>query len=109
MKFLIDNQLPPALAQFLRRRGFDCEHVLDIGLSQSSDVDLGRYAENHGRIIISKDEDFLYLNTQARIKIQLIWVRLGNCRTATLLAAFERLWPLVESSIKAGDSIIEIR
>ena len=109
MKFLVDNQLPPALAQYLQKRGFDCEHVLDVGLAQSLDGEICRYAESHDRIIVSKDEDFLYLAMQSKAKIRLLWVRLGNCRTTALLAAFDRLWPSIESSLKAGDQIIEIR
>ncbi len=34
MKFLVDNQLPTALAQYLRERGFDCQHVLEAGLGE---------------------------------------------------------------------------
>ena len=109
MKFLVDNQLPPALAQYLRKRGFDCEHVLDVSLAKALDTEICRYAEEQARIIVSKDEDFLYLAIQPKATIRLLWVRLGNCRTAALLAAFDRLWPLIESSIKAGDRIIEIR
>ena len=90
MKFLADNQLPPALAQCLRKRGFDCEHVLDVGLAEVLDIEICRYAGAQDRIIVSKDEDFLYLTTQAKAKIRLLWVRLGNCRTAALLAAFAR-------------------
>ena len=102
MKFLVDNQLPPALAQYLQKRGFDCEHVLDVGLAHSLDGEICRYA-------VSKDEDFLYLARQPKAKFRLLWIRLGNCRTTALLAAFDRLWPLIESSLKAGDQIIEIR
>ncbi len=91
MKFLVDNQLPTALSQYLRKRGFDCQHVLEAG------------------IIISKDEDFLYFAKQRDAKIRVIWVRLGNCRTPVLLAAFERSWPNIESCLNAGDRIIEIR
>ena len=109
MKFLIDNQLPSALAQYLRKRGFDCEHVLDIGLAEALDIEICRYAEAQERIIVSKDEDFLYLASQSRVRIRLLWVQLGNCRTAALLAAFDRLWPSVEVALKAGDQIIEIR
>ena len=109
MKFLVDNQLPPALAQYLRKRDFDCQHVLDVGLAESLDSEICRYAEAQDRIIVSKDEDFLYLAAQPLSKIRLLWVRLGNCRTAALLAAFDRLWPLIESSLKNGDRIVEIR
>jgi len=68
-----------------------------------------RCAELQERIIISKDEDFFYFAKQRDAKIQVIWVRLGNCRTPALLAAFESSWPNIESCLKAGDRIIEIR
>ena len=109
MKFLVDNQLPPALAQYLQKRGFDCQHVLDVGLSRALDVEICRYAEAQERIIVSKDEDYLYLASQSNPRIRLLWVRLGNCRTSTLITAFERLWPMIESRLNAGDHIIEIR
>ena len=109
MKFLVDNQLPAALAQFLRQRGLDCQHVLDVGLTQASDSDICRYATDQGRIIITKDEDFLYLASQPNSRVKLIWVRLGNCRTKALLAALEGIWPKLEASLKAGDRIVELR
>ena len=109
MKFLVDNQLPPVLAQYLQKRGFDSEHVLDVGLDKALDIDICRYAESKDRILVSKDEDFLYLAIRPNAKLRLLWVQLGNCRTPALLAAFERHWPLIESALNAGDTIIEIR
>jgi predicted nuclease of predicted toxin-antitoxin system len=109
VKFLVDNQLPPALAQYFRKRGFDSEHVFAIGMAKALDVEICQYAEAQERIIVSKDEDFLYLASRPNAKFRLLWVQLGNCRTAALLAAFERHWPLIESAFKAGDRIIEIR
>ena len=109
MRFIVDNQLPVALAEHLRKGGFDCEHVLEAGLGDALDSDICRYAELQGRIIISKDEDFFYFAKQREARIQVIWVRLGNCRTSDLLAAIERSWPRIESCLKAGDRIIEIR
>jgi predicted nuclease of predicted toxin-antitoxin system len=32
MRFLVDNQLPPSLARWLRDRGHDAEHVFESGL-----------------------------------------------------------------------------
>jgi predicted nuclease of predicted toxin-antitoxin system len=109
VKFLVDNQLPPALSEYLRNRGFDCQHVLEVGLADALDRDICRYAELQERIIISKDEDFFYFTKQREAKIRVVWVRLGNCRTRALLAAFERSWPDIESCLNAGDRIIEIR
>jgi len=109
VKFIVDNQLPVALAEHLRDRGLDCQHVLEAGLGDAADSVICRHAELQDRIIISKDEDFFYFAKQRHAKIKLIWVRLGNCRTAALFAAFERSWPRIESCLKAGDRIIEIR
>ncbi len=64
MKFLVDNQLPTALAQYLRKRGFDCQHVLEAGLGDALDTEICRHAELEERIIISKDEDFFYFAKQ---------------------------------------------
>jgi predicted nuclease of predicted toxin-antitoxin system len=93
----------------VKNRGCDCQHVLDVGLAGGPDSAICRYAEAHELIIISKDEDFFYLASQTGSKIKLIWVRLGNCRKAALLATFERLWPRIESHFEAGERIIEVR
>jgi len=59
-------------------------------------------------MIISKDENFFYLAKQREARIR-IWVRIGNCRTSALLAAFKRSWKRIESCLEAGDLIIEVR
>jgi predicted nuclease of predicted toxin-antitoxin system len=109
VKFLVDNQLPAALAHHLRRNGVDCQHVLEVGLAEATDSAICRYARAHERIIITKDGDFLALASPPKAQIKLLWVRLGNCRTKTLLAAIEGVWPRVEASLKAGEQIVEIR
>ncbi len=109
MKFLVDNQLPGALARFFAARGHDCNHVLDVGLASATDSAIWRYADQNELIVVSKDEDFLYLATLPDTKARLIWVRIGNCRTPVLLAAFERLWPRIEEFLKTTDRVIELR
>lgn len=109
MKFLVDNQLPAALAEYLRSRGFDCHHVLEVGLAEANDAAICKEAEAQDRIIISKDEDFFFFAKQPDAKIRLIWVRLGNCRTATLLQAFEIAWLQILAALDVGDRVIEIR
>ena len=81
MRFLVDNQLPVALAVYLREKGLDSEHVLEVGLAEASDAELCKYATDNGWTIISKDVDFLYLAIRPKVTFQLVWVRLGNCRT----------------------------
>lgn len=109
MKFLVDNQLPQALAAYLAARGVDCQHVIEIGLAQVSDAGVCRYATAQNRVIITKDEDFFHLANEPKATFILIWVRLGNCRNEALLAAFEELWPRIEADLRSGNRIIEIR
>jgi predicted nuclease of predicted toxin-antitoxin system len=109
VKFIVDNQLPAALARFLVTRGIDCQHVLDMGLENASDREIWRYACAEDCIVISKDEDFLYLASLPAAGARLIWVRTGNCRRIDLLAIVERVWPRIENALKAGERVIELR
>ena len=56
MRFLVDNQLPIALARFLAARGCDCGHVMDLGLGSETDSVIWHYAHENELIVISKDE-----------------------------------------------------
>ena len=94
---LVDNQLPIALAAYLRARGHDCPHVLEMSLDEEKDIDLWRLADREDRIPISKDEDFVILANRPGDRGRLIWARLGNCRNVALLKAFDNsldaCWP----------------
>jgi predicted nuclease of predicted toxin-antitoxin system len=57
VKFLVDNQLPTALARFLASRGVECQHVLDIDLGGATDAAIWNYASRNDWVLISKDEE----------------------------------------------------
>ena len=109
MKFLIDNQLPVALARALSGADSVSLHVLDVGLAQATDSEIWRYAADHEFVLVSKDEDFFYRAARGDTSVPLIWIRLGNCRKAALLAAIKETWPRVCASLDAGERIVEIR
>ena len=108
MKFLIDNQLPQALADFLSERGAECQHVRALGLEGASDREIWDWAADQGYAVVSKDEDFLELAARSPVTVFFVWVRLGNCRTPALLNVFERIRSRIEERFRAGDSVIEI-
>jgi len=109
MRLLVDNQLPLALAVHLRGWGLDCIHVLECGLSQADDLLIWIRCAGEGRIVISKDEDFVVLAARIGDSGRLIWVRLGNCRNVALLASFDRAREALLAAIDAGQRVIEIR
>ena len=58
MRFVVDAQLPPALAVWLVAQGHDAAHVLDLELTRASDATIWQHAEVTSAIIVTKDEDF---------------------------------------------------
>ena len=58
MRFLIDAQLPPALARWLEQAGHEAKHVEEVGLREAEDAPIWRYALANQAVILTKDEDF---------------------------------------------------
>ena len=54
MKFVVDAQLPPALARLLREAGCDAFAVREIGLREASDAEIWRYAVQRQAAIITR-------------------------------------------------------
>ncbi len=109
MKFLVDNQLPLALARALTEKGFDCEHVFELGMARASDIDIWRYAISKDRVLITKDEDFVRLVSASTNAGKLIWVRLGNCRNEVLIAAISSKLDEIIATLELEGNIIELR
>ena len=106
---MIDNRLPPALALHLTTRGYLASHVADVVLDAADDRTIWAYAVSNACVVVNKDEDFFYLAVGDPSGPQLVWVRLGNCRTSVLLAAFDRVLPALVAAPIAGQQIVELR
>lgn len=107
-RFLVDNQLPVALARWLCERGHAADHVLDVNLAQAPDRLLWLYAATHGAVILTKDEDFAQMVTLRPELVSVVWLRVGNCRTPALLTWFESALPLVSEQLANGVRLIEV-
>jgi predicted nuclease of predicted toxin-antitoxin system len=110
MRFVVDAQLPPALARLLDESGHTAEHVAELGMEASSDSAIWDYAENHGAIVVTKDEDFRNRRSQGRDSGPVIvWLRFGNTSRKALQDWFKPLLPGIETLIDQGDRLIEVR
>ena len=76
MRFIVDKQLPVALARFLDSRGHPTQHVSDLEMDQAKDSYIWEQAAKNQAIVVSKDEDFLHLATRADDNGKFLWVRL---------------------------------
>jgi predicted nuclease of predicted toxin-antitoxin system len=106
--FIIDAQLPPALARLLESRGHEAKHLADLGLLEAEDLHIWRYASQHKAVIVTKDEDFVILSTLTTDGPAIVWVRVGNTRKQVLLAWFERLLPAIEQALANGEKLLEL-
>ncbi len=109
MKFIIDAQLPPALADWLRGRGHEAWACRDLGLRDADDRLIWARAERDGAIIVTKDEDFSLFATTDPNGPRVLWVRMGNLVTRLLLARFEGSWPEIETHLHASVRVVELR
>jgi predicted nuclease of predicted toxin-antitoxin system len=109
VKFLVDNQLPAALAKLLVSRGQEAIHVLEVGLDAAKDEEVWNHAVKNLMVLITKDEDFSRRAPQPDVSVQVVWVRLGNCRKAALFSAFDSVLPQLLAALEAGNKLVEIR
>lgn len=109
MRFLVDAQLPPALARILREHGHEADHITDIGPGDVSDQELWRFALANQAVIVTKDEDFSNMVARGGETPVVVWVRSGNTRRAVLLAWFEPLIDEIAALIDDGQRLIELR
>jgi predicted nuclease of predicted toxin-antitoxin system len=107
VKFLVDAQLPPALADWLRERGHSADHVSGLGLLAAPDAEIAARAEQGNYVLISKDDDFIRLRRPDRFA--LLWFRLGNASNRALFGWLEMRWPVAERMLATGERLIEPR
>ena len=108
MKFLIDAQLPPALADWLRAKGHEATPVREAGLRDADDREIWLFAERLKATIVTKDEDFA-IRAAAQPGPPILWVRTGNVVNRLLLARFEAVWTQVMAHFEAGARVVEMR
>lgn len=108
MKFIVDAQLPPALARFLAAKGEDVVHVLDVQMMESSDSQIWDFSLHNSLVIITKDEDFQLRASVTANHPRIVWVRIGNCSKKVLLAFFDQKWDEVKAELSNGAHLVEL-
>jgi len=107
LRFLVDAQLPPALARRIESLGYDAQHVFDVGLATASDDRIRRHAGQTAAVIVTKDEDFA-VHRIMHPGPPIVWIRTGNTRRAELLRSFETKLSEIVAAIEAGETLVEL-
>jgi predicted nuclease of predicted toxin-antitoxin system len=107
LRFLVDAQLPPALARMLESLGHVAEHVADRGLAAATDTAIRQYAASVGAVIVTKDEDFA-VHRLLREGASIVWIRIGNTRRDELLRRIEAELSAIVAALEQGETLVEI-
>ena len=108
MRFLVDAQLPPALARWMVVQGHEAQHVADIDMQAATDRQIWDYAAQNGAAIMTKDEDFAQRRALTDWGPVIVWIRLPNARRKDLLEWFEKALPAILAALENGDTLIEV-
>jgi predicted nuclease of predicted toxin-antitoxin system len=106
--FIIDAQLPPALAASLRAVGCEAFAVRELGLRDASDSEIWNHALRAQAAVVTKDEDFAQRCMHSQEQPVIVWLRIGNSSNQALLRRLIPLWPTLMRRIEAGDRLIEV-
>jgi predicted nuclease of predicted toxin-antitoxin system len=85
VKLLLDQNLSRNLVVRLRDLYPDSIHVSALGLGMATDREVWDYAGQQDYTVVSKDSDFRQLAFLRGPPPKVIWLRVGNVNTATVL------------------------
>ena len=107
IKFLIDTQLPPLLARYLRNKNHDAKHstyFLNGHLFQ--DAELIKKALEHDLIIVTKDIDFLDHYVLNGSPPRVLLLQFGNVSNSELYSLFDIYLNQIVEEFNSGAQIV---
>lgn len=107
-RLLLDENLAPALARRIADLYPGSAHVRDLGLAMADDEAVWHHAGAHGFVIATKDDDFRQRSMLRGAPPRVIWLRLGNCRTADVEAVLRARYSDVLAFVADPDAALLI-
>jgi len=108
MKFIVDQQLSPALVQWFEARSDSAQHVFFIGLGEVDDRVIWEHAIKESAVIVTNDADFAERRLREALGPTILWLRIGNSTKNELFEFMDRAWPNVEPAL-SSEQIVEVR
>lgn len=106
MKFMVDAQLPRRLSWELKLLEQDSIHTLDLPLGNlSSDSSIAELADREGRIVITKDSDFVDSFLLRGKPAKLLLISTGNIPNNELVHLLKLNWGKIMEMFSQGDFV----
>ncbi len=96
MRLLFDENLSRHLVRRLADVYPDSAHVVPLGLGHVADLEIFRFAAEHGLAVVTKDLDFAQLGMALGPPPKILWLRIGNCQVEAVEALLIQALPAVQ-------------
>lgn len=106
MKLLFDQNLSRRLVGHLRDVFPESEHVTSVGLDTATDREIWDFARENGHLIVSKDSDFRQLAFLYGPPPKVLWLRVGNASTASILEVISDYVERIEDFAASEDEAL---
>ena len=102
MKLLFDNNLSVKLPRIVADTFPESKHVIELGMDESEDADIWKYAAKNGFTIVTKDTDFYHLSAVYSFPPKVIWLLVGNCRNRVIYDLIQQYTDVISDFIENG-------
>jgi predicted nuclease of predicted toxin-antitoxin system len=97
VRLLFDQNLSRKIVQEISDEFPECQHIVFEGLDEASDEAIWKLAADKGFMIVSKDRDFASRSIVRGSPPKVLWLRVGNCTTHSVVALLKRHADLIKS------------
>jgi predicted nuclease of predicted toxin-antitoxin system len=106
MNFVVDAQLPRRIASWLREQGHDALHTLDLpDGNRTTDPQIVALAMREGRVVVTKDADFVESFILHHRPEKLLLISTGNISNVELELLLLPHLDAIASAFEAADFI----
>lgn len=107
MRFLVDMNIAPGVAEWLRASGHDAAHVREQGLASAPDPDLFSMAAREDRIVVTFDLGFgEIIAASGERRVSVVLFRTRSVRKAYLIERLRQVLPAAEETLAGGAVVV---
>jgi len=96
MKILFDQNISHRIISKINHLNIEAHQVKELGLEDSTDLDIWKYAKLNGYAIITFDSDFCDIANLRGHPPKIIWLRAGNTSTTNLAKVLIKKIDIIE-------------
>lgn len=106
IKMLLDQGLPRTAAGLLRERGWDVQHVSELGMSRAEDAAIIALARLEQRMVVTLDADFhALLAVSGAAGPSVLRIRMEGLKADQVASLIERVLALASDELNQGAMI----